>query len=290
MEAIQVLHPLLQRLQAQKADLTPKGRILADFIVQNPRQAVFLKTRELAASCGVSEATVVRFVAQLGYGGYSDFIQELREVVDTELTLLDRVELVSKSGPGAERMGKVVNEEIDNLKNFYQKLDLEAVAQAVEHLIKSPQICVIGSRLSYTFAYYLGWSLTKIRGNIRILRGSDSTTIDWLATAPKDSLVVMFATSRYPNELIRIAKLVRRLNLQLIVISDNNLCPVNQFAMLSIVVRCLHFPLIGSPSPMSCLVNCITSEMAAKGGEHLRDHQANLENLYRENDILFNPY
>ena len=284
------LHPLMIRLQNKRSSLTPKGRILADFVTQNPRQAVFLRTRELAAACGVSEATVIRFVNQLGYHGYPDFIQDLRELLDTELTLLERVELVNKTGPGAERMGKVVNEEIDNLKNFYEKLDLNAVASAVDMLIKSPSIYLIGSRLSYTFAYYMGWSLTKIRSNINIIKGSDSTAIDWLAIAPSDSLAVIFATTRYPNELIRIAKLVRRQGLGLIVISDNTLCPVNQFAHQSLVARCLHFPLVGSPSPMSCLVNCIISEMAAKGGESLRAHQENLESIYRENDILFNAY
>ena len=228
---------------------------------------------------------------QLGYQGYPDFIQDLRELLDTELTLLERVELVNKTGPGADRMAKVVNEEMDNLKNFYEKLDLEAVASAVDNAgSKAPIVYVVGSRLSYTFAYYLGWSLTKIRSNINILKGSDSTVMDWLAIAPKDSLVVIFATTRYPNELIRLAKLVRRQELGLIVISDNTLCPVNQFAHQSLVARCLHFPLVGSPSPMTCLVNCIISEMAAKGGEALRAHQENLENIYRENDILFNSY
>lgn len=288
MQENQTLHRMLQRIQEQKSSLTPKGRILAGYIIDNPRQAVFLKTRELAAACGVSEATVVRFVATLGYHGYSEFIQALREVVDTELTLLDRVELVNNSGPSAERTLTVVKEEIDNLTNFYQNLDLEALVQAVDLLTNSPYVYVIGSRLSYTFAYYLGWSLTKIRNNVNILRGSDSTCIDWLATAPKGSLVIIFATSRYPNELIRIAKLVLRLGMQLIVIADSNLCPINQFAKLSIVVRCLHFPLVGSPSSMSCLTNCIISEMAAKGGDSLREHQARLEDLYRENDILFN--
>ena len=69
-----------------------------------------------------------------------------------------------------------------------------------------------GSRLSYTFAYYLGWSLTKVRRGVQILKGSDSTTIDWLTNAPDDSLVVVITTSRYPNELIRVGKVARRLH------------------------------------------------------------------------------
>jgi hypothetical protein len=42
---------------------------------------------------------------------------------------------------------------------------------------------VIGSRLSYTLAYYMGWAMTKVRGNVHILKGSDRTTIDWLTIA-----------------------------------------------------------------------------------------------------------
>ncbi|MCG6536125.1 MAG: hypothetical protein L7F78_15865 [Syntrophales bacterium LBB04] len=48
--------------------------------------------------------------------------------------------------------------------------------------------------------------------------------IDYLTIAPSDSLAVIIATSRYPNELIRMAKLVRRLGQTLIVITDSHIC------------------------------------------------------------------
>jgi DNA-binding MurR/RpiR family transcriptional regulator len=38
----------------------------------------------------------------------------------------------------------------------------------VVQLEESPAIYLIGSRVSYTFAYYLGWSLTKVRRGINI--------------------------------------------------------------------------------------------------------------------------
>lgn len=281
-------HPLLNRLSVHRSSLTPKGCVLADYVIQNPRQAVFMTTRELARSCGVSEATVVRFVVQLGYAGYSDFIQDLRDLVDTELTLVDRVELEDSNAPGSDRLRRVVNEEIDNLKKFYESMDPEIIGQAAGMLLESPHIYVIGSRASYTFAYYMGWSLTKLRSHIHILKGSDSTTIDWLTLAPEGSMAIVFAVSRYPNELIRAAKLVRRLDHRLMVISDSALCPLNQFAHLPIVVKSLHFPLIGSPSPMGCLVNCLVAEMAARGGDTTRLHQERLEQVYREHDLLFN--
>jgi DNA-binding MurR/RpiR family transcriptional regulator len=281
-------HALLKRLEEKRVSLTLKGRILADFVAEKPRQAVFMTTRQLGQAAGVSEATVVRFVDRLGYKGYPEFIQDLRELVDTQLTLIDRVALTRVNGAAAERVFRVVEEEIANLKEFYESADFEIISSAARLLVESNRLYIIGSRLSYTFAYYLGWSLTKIRGHVHILRGSDSTAIDWLTVAPRDSLVVIFATSRYPNELIRLARQVRRLGQKLLVVSDSTTCPINHFADLHIVVRCLHFPVIGSPSLMACLINCLTAEMIARGGDAIEIHQEKLEQAYRENDVLFN--
>jgi len=281
-------HPLMQRLVEHHDSLTPKGRILGDYILKNPRRVVFMTTKELAGVCDVSEATVVRFVSQLDYAGYSEFIQELRDLVDTELTLLDRFDLSELNGHGPDRLGRIISEEIDNLRQLYESVDIETVERMVDQLNRSPQVFVVGSRLSYTLAYYMGWSLIKVRGNVQILKGSDRTTIDWLTIAPPDSLVVIIATSRYPNELIRIGKLARRLNLDLHLITDTTMCPIIQFADLSLVSPSRHIPYIGTPTTLSCLIYYLINELVRKSGDNVKLHQAKLEQAYLENDILFN--
>jgi DNA-binding MurR/RpiR family transcriptional regulator len=284
----QQVNLLMKKIFEHHSSLTPKGQILGDYILKNPRKVVFMTTRELAAACQVSEATVVRFVSQLGYEGYGEFLQALRDLVDTELTLLDRVDLSDMNVPGAERFRRVVFEEIDNLKELYAKIDMDVIDKVMDYLQKISNIYVIGSRISYTFAYYMGWSLTKVRQGIRILKGSDSTTIDWLTIAPPDSFVVIIANSRYPNELIKVGKLVRRLGMTLLVIADSSLCPLIQFAHMTLIAPSQHFPLIGSPTPLSCLINYIVIELASRDGKELKVHQEKLEQSYRENDILFN--
>ena len=79
----------------QHPTLTPKARILGDYIVNHPRKAIFMTTKELATTCQVSEATVVRFVSQLGYEGYGAFQQALRDFVDRELTMLERTDMAA---------------------------------------------------------------------------------------------------------------------------------------------------------------------------------------------------
>ena len=170
----QSAHPTMQGIVEQQHALTPKGRILGNYILENPRKAVFMTTKELAQTCQVSEATVVRFlddlghnhglddsfVSQLGYEGYGAFQQALRDFVDTELTMLDRTDLSGMQLAGADRLSRVVFEEMENLKLFLETVDMDAIKKMVDLIETSNSIYVVGSRLSYTFAYYLGWSLT----------------------------------------------------------------------------------------------------------------------------------
>ena len=282
------LHPLIDKIAASMDGLTPKGRILGEYIISEPRKAVFMTTKELAETCEVSEATVVRFVSGIGYDRYSDFQQALRDFVDTELTLLDRLDIADMQAPGAVRFRRTIAEEIDNLQQLYNTMNVETMETVVNVLDRRVPVHLIGSRLSYTMAYYMGWAMTKVRGNIRILRGSDRTTIDWLTIAPAESITVIVATSRYPNELIRLGKLVKRLGQTLIVITDSATCPVLQFADHQLIAASKHIPYLGSPTPMSCLINFLVHELASRQGDALKDHQAKLEQSYWENDVLFN--
>lgn len=282
------MHPILKSLSDNRAKLTPKGRVIADHIIKYPRKAIFMTTKELSETCKVSEATVVRFVSHVGYATYSEFQQSLRDFVDTELTLLDRIDIADLEIPGGERFRRVIFEEMDNLKQLYETLDMEALNRIINLLQNSTAIYVIGSRLSYTFAYYMGWSLTKIRKNIHILRGSDSTTLDWLTIAPSDSLVVIIATSRYPNELIKIGKFAIRLGYNLVTITDSAKCPLIQFSHETLTAPSHHIPFIGSLSAISCLINYISLEIASRMEKNLKAHQKNLEQNYLENDIFFN--
>ncbi|MBT8358664.1 MAG: MurR/RpiR family transcriptional regulator [Deltaproteobacteria bacterium] len=282
------LHPVITDITNKLDSLTPKSQTLGNYIMQNPSKVVFMTTKELAETCEVSEATVVRFVASIGYHGYSEFQQALKDFVNTGMSLPERVNMKNIKEPGLDRLHRGILEELNNLKYMYETIDVEKMNQFVEYLDERENIFVTGSRLSYTFAYYLGWSLTKIRKGIHVLKGSDSTTIDFLTNAPENSLVILTAATRYPNELIKLSKLVRRLGHTLLVLTDSSISPVIQFANLSLVVPSRSIPFIGNVSNMLCVIQYIVQELASRKGKSLQKHQEQLEQVYMENDILFN--
>ncbi len=282
------LHPVISEITTKLESLTPKAQTLGNYIMQNPAKVVFMTTKELAETCEVSEATVVRFVASIGYQGYSDFQQALKDFINTGMSLPERVDMKGIKEPGLDRLHRGVLEELNNLKHMYETIDVETMNRFVSYLDESDNIFVTGSRLSYTYAYYLGWSLTKIRKGIHIFNGSDSTTIDFLTNAPPNSLVILTAATRYPNELIKLSKLVRRLGHTLLVLTDAAISPVIPFANLSLVVPSRSIPFIGNVSNMLCVIQYMVQELASRRGDNLQKHQEQLEQVYMENDILFN--
>ncbi len=76
--------------------------------MQNPSKAVFVTTKELSEASQVSEATVVRFVNTLGYKGYSNFQEALKDFVNTGLSLPERIVIKGIKEPGADRFHRSV--------------------------------------------------------------------------------------------------------------------------------------------------------------------------------------
>ncbi len=161
--------------------LTVKGKKLGEFVLSNPEKAVFMTTRELAAAVGTSEATVVRFVRQLKFPSYALFIKALRDHIDTELTLIERSRITKPAVTTEEaEFERMIHQDVDNIKAMMQQVDFAQIKKIKKLLKTSEAVHIIGSRLSYTPAYYMGWILAKVRQNVHIYRGSDRTTIDRL--------------------------------------------------------------------------------------------------------------
>ena len=279
-----VIANILNRLPS----LTPKAQIIGNFITQNPTKAVFMTIKELSEACRTSEATVIRFIDACDYKGYGEFQTALKGFLDTGLSLLDRADIQGIQKPGMNLLNNVVLEELSNLQHLYEKIDVKKLGQVVECLEKNSTVIVTGSRLSFTFAYFLGWSLTRIRKGVHTIKGSDTTALDFLSNAPGKSLVILIATTRYPNELIKLAKFIRREGHTLLVITDNEICPMIAFAHLWLVIPMNSIAFIGNTSNMMCILKYIVQEVANRQGENLQEHQKKLEQLYLENDILFN--
>jgi DNA-binding MurR/RpiR family transcriptional regulator len=79
-----VTDDLMRRLRVSVPTLRPAERRIAEFVLEDPGEAVDLTITDLARSCDTSVATVVRFSRSLGFAGYSDFRLNLASSVGRE--------------------------------------------------------------------------------------------------------------------------------------------------------------------------------------------------------------
>ena len=280
----------LQKIINEKYEsLAAKGKRLAEFVLSNPDQAVFMTTRQLAAAVGISEATVVRFVRQLGFESYSLFITTLKDLINRKLTLIERGRLSHPVMDTEDKeLDRLIRQDIQNINAMHKDIDFTHAKEVKATLKTASAVYVMGARLSYSSAHYMGWTLGKIRENVFILNGSDRTSIDQMVSAPSGSVIVIIATSRYPNELVRMGKIARRRNLKQILITDSSSCPLVQFSDHVLIAPQKTIPFLGNPVSLISLIHYLLHTLAADMGDAVKDHQEKLEQAYLENDIWFN--
>jgi len=281
--------PLPQRIAEKSKELTPLGRQLVHYLTHNLNEAIFLSARELAEKNDVSLSTVVRFVQQLGYTTYRELLRDMRERLDTRMSLPERVK-IHKNGSNLQQIiEREISGEIGNLQSLRSDLDPELLGRLADRIWEAPQVCVVGARMSLAMSYYFSWALSRIRSQVSNLDGGNRNSLDWITLSPKDTLVIIFTVMRYPNDLFHLARLVRWQGRDLVVIADSRSCPLFQFTDHYLSVPCQHFPLVGSPSALACMVNCIIYHMICNHTQEIQNHQDVLEQIYRENDIFWNP-
>jgi len=91
-----------ERISSHGVRLTPSDRRVVDYLISNRERALFASAAEMAKATGTSDATVIRAVRKLGYGGLDALRQEVAEDLRQELTLADRMSNeLAKTGGGS---------------------------------------------------------------------------------------------------------------------------------------------------------------------------------------------
>ena len=209
------LHALLQRL-FDRSRLSPTQRRLARYVMDHPDEALFLSSVELARRAGVSQASVTRLAAALGYSGYGELQRELR-----------RIALEGGAGEaGDEAPNKfqgAVRAEIENLRALEHYLaDTGPVTELGRELAASEPLCVIGLRVSAPLAEYFGYFARKIHPDVRVLTDGGSTVLDALAQArgAGGEWVLCFLLPRHPRETLQAMSYARSLGLRVATVTD----------------------------------------------------------------------
>ncbi len=229
--------------------LSPAQRRIAQYLLDHMPDSAFLSSVALAQRAGVSQPSVTRFAAALGFSGYPALRAALRTIaldpagpsgVARGAGVLRPAGVTGGRAGAGEPGGRPAggghgNElqaaaaaEIAHLHALQQALaDARAVTELGRELAASRPLAVLGHRISAPLAEYFAYAARRIHPDVRCLTFGGSVVFDALLHVNEAGgrWLLAIALPRYPAETVQALRFARRLGMRTAVITDVQFVP-----------------------------------------------------------------
>jgi DNA-binding MurR/RpiR family transcriptional regulator len=242
-----------------RTDLSRQRRQLMRAILDNPEEAYYLSSRELARRYDVDAATIVRTVQAMGYQRFADFAADLREHFVRQITpytVLKAASQEKRTVAGHVENGLVRDRE--NLSVLTATLDTSQVVELATQIHRARRILVVGVDLAASLAWFLGYGLVTLGFAAEAPTGSAGNLQHKIDLMTGKDLVIAISFGRCLRDTMHAVQRARSRGIPTFGITDGRTTPIALHCD-----RCLFAP-IGSPSftgsyvaPMA-LINAIT--------------------------------
>lgn len=231
---------LLTRLRRASAHLSPGHQRIAAYVAGNPHDAAFESAARIAARCGVSESSVVRFAAAVGYDGFPALSQALQAIVKGHLSLPERMHHrpreLAADAPADELLRDALDLAAANVGAAARTLDVAAFEATLAALLDARTVYAVGLRGSAHLAALAAVLLGKAGADARALTCGDVTLFDDLRSVGPGDAVAAFSFARYTRRAVEALRLARERGATTIAVTDAPLTPAASVAEHVLVV------------------------------------------------------
>ena len=256
---------------------------IAAYIKESYDKAAFMTAAKLGGTVGVSESTVVRFVTEFGFEGYPEFQKALKELVRTNLTSVQRVEVTNSLIGDADVLDKVLMSDMEKIKKTAEGIDKAAFESAVKHIATAKNIYLIGVRASSYLVGFLNYSLRMIFDNVRMIQTTSGSEIyEQMMNIDEEDVLVAVSFPRYSRTIIKGVEYAHKRGANIIALTDSNESPIAGCADELLVAQSDMASFADSlVAPMS-VVNALIVAVSRESSEALSERLHRLEAVWDE--------
>jgi DNA-binding MurR/RpiR family transcriptional regulator len=215
---------VLERIKAGRAEFSRSELRVGEVVLADPESVAFGTVASVAELAETSGPTVIRFANRLGFEGYKELQQAVREDLGRMLRpAASRI----RSTPSGDVIARTLQVEIENVTASLEAIDPtrfdEAAALLVDptrtvHVIPSEQTRPIGA----AFAAELG----ILRENVRLVFGSEFRVASLLAGLRRGDVVMAIDLHRYERWVVHAQHVALDLGARPVTITDSELSPL----------------------------------------------------------------
>ena len=224
---------LLRKIKNTLPELRKSEKVVAEYILNDPKSVISLKTAEASSLMGISEPTLIRFCKAMGFTGY----QELKINLSQQLAADDYFEIyeIYPDDSIHDLCEKVFDTAVSEILNVRSQIDQKILEQAIQALANARRV---------EFYAFGGSAPVGMDGQHKFFRLKIPTScisdphIQFMSanSLSKDDVVVAISQSGTTTALVDSVKTVRESGAKVIGIMPGN-TPLADICDLSLTIN-----------------------------------------------------
>ena len=266
---------LLNRINAKYSTMSKGHKLLATYITDNYDKAVFLTAAKMGETVGISESTVVRFATSLGYKGYPDFQKALEELVRNKLN--------------SQILETVLQSDRDKIKTTLEKIDADAFDLAVDTILQSRKIYIVGIRSCAPLASFLAFYMNLMFEDVCLLTtNSSSELFEQMVRIGKEDVIIGISFPRYSMRTLKALEFANNRSAKVITITDSIHSPMNLYSSCNLIADSDMASIVDSLVAPLSVINALIVALCMKKQSIVAKTLTELEDIWNEYQVYEN--
>lgn len=280
------MHDLIKRMQENISEMSKGQKLIANYIINHYDKAAFMTAAKLGEIVGVSESTVVRFAAEMGYDGYPRLQKVLQELIKSKLTSVQRMEVSSNRISEANILKSVLQSDMEKIKITLEEIDQKSFNNIIESILKANRIYILGVRSSAPLASFLGFYFNLIFNNVRLVHTTSvSEMFEQILNISEDDVVIGISFPRYSKRTIKAMQFSKSQGSTVIAITDSHESPLALCADHCLTARSDMASFVDSLVAPLSVINALIVAIGMRKREHIYETFEKLEKIWDEYQV-----
>lgn len=274
---------ILTVIQENMSTFSKGQKRIANYILESYDKAAFMTASRLGKTVSVSESTVVRFAAELGYDGYPSMQRSLQKMIRNRLTSVQRIEVSNDRIGDQDLLSSVLQSDIEKIRLTLEEVDRQSFDRAVDAIVSARKIYIMGVRSSASLATFLSFYFNLIFDNvISVAANTASEVFETMLRVGAEDVVIGVSFPRYSSRTVQAMNFARDRGATTIAITDSEASPLAPISNYTLKARSDMASFVDSLVAPLSLVNALLVAVSQRKNDELARTFQNLEDIWDE--------
>ncbi|MBC5731036.1 MurR/RpiR family transcriptional regulator [Pseudoflavonifractor sp. DSM 107456] len=277
---------ILSIIQTNMNTFSKGQKLIGRFILDSYDKAAFMTASKLGKTVNVSESTVVRFAAELGYDGYPAMQKALQEMIRNKLTSIQRIEVSNDRIGNQDILSMVMQSDVEKIRMTLEEVDRDSFDRAVDAIVSARRIYILGVRSASAIASFLAFYFNLIFEDVVHIHSTSVSEVfeQLLRIGPRD-VIIGISFPRYSRRTVKAMEFARDRGAQVVAITDSETSPLTAIATHTLMAKSDMASFVDSLVAPLSLVNALIVALGRRKNSDLSETFGVLEKIWDEYEV-----